>query len=650
MDAALDAATPTDDITVAIAAHEDTNRDKAQNADDPIRPQKYVATGNNPTSPMFALYFSDDVSSDDTKLVDKLRDMIEVNGVPAVVSSAVANVGGACDKRRVDVTLGQPLSDSDTISVVKSSHTLGTDEDKRLVTPASATVVALPADTTKPKFTILGIADGNATYEDNYEAVGATTTYYSVDEFLVTFTDEGGFSEFVAGTTTATPSTSKLKTTDFEFVPAAGKGTTATNVVSAATYTPITQTNVSDGANKSLKVTVQIGRALTKGDKLRVKAGVIADAAGNKNVSPQATPATTDLASPKVSSVNMSSLDHHDQNRWQVPADLVEGAAHDNAGSSDTGNVIWIDARGDGDAAGAAGNDWVMEFSKASTYDAAKPLDIDVRTDAKGKRVTVRFGNGPAADTLGDLLKALNGNDAFAERFTAGFADCGTGDPKDTVDLVTAVSTATAPSAESGRTRFAIKVVFDKYVRILTNDASTGIGGAGGTYVNHQDELLKDVLAAAALRVGESNDDSGIRANPSGDGTVDISSDGTGTGRVTAGAGAGGGLSLTLASTQQVDGPTKSVIYYADTALAKNLPKPGPRGVGDLVTVEAGATAVTDSNANDNIDKSRDASAAMAVGYAEDVDTTTKLAKIDQRRNGGSTVTITLDADLKASE
>ena len=43
-------------------------------------------------------------------------------------------------------------------------------------------------------------------------------------------------------------------------------------------------------------------------------------------------------------------------------------------------------------------------FDRASTYSAAKPLDIDVRVDTRGQRVTVRFNNGPATATLGDLL------------------------------------------------------------------------------------------------------------------------------------------------------------------------------------------------------------------------------------------------------
>ena len=631
MDAALDAATPTDEITVAIAAHEDTNSDGAENADDPIRPQKYVATGNNPT-PKFALYFSDDVSSDDTKFADKLQDMIEVNGVPAVVSSAVANADEACDKRRVDVTLGQPLSDGDTISVVKSSHTLGTDEDKRLVVPASATVVAAPADTENPAFTIVGIADGDANDSKNYQGIDDTTTDYSVDEFLVTFTDTGGFK---AGTTTA------LEAKDFEFTSSADAQTVGSiaGVVNA--------TVEAAPRNKSFVVTVRINRALTKDDKLRVKAGVIADEAGNKNVSPQATAVTTDLASPKVSSVTMSSLDHHEQNRWQVPTTLVDGAK---AGSDNKGSVIWIDAKADGDAAGAAGNDWVMEFSKASTYDVKKPLSIDVRTDAKGKRVTVRFGNGPAADTLGetlgDLLKALNGNDAFAERCTAGFADCKTGDPKKKVALVDAVSTETAPSADRGRTQFAIRVGFDKYVRIIDN---------GGSDPDDHDELLKDVLAAVVGRTGATNDDNGIRADATGSGTID----GT-TGVVTAGT-ASGGLSLDSSSpsrSEPVDGPTKSVIYYADTAVAKNLPKSGSTGVGDLVTTEAGIS-MRDACADLGL-PAITAVARIADGYAADAPRETGgtgvdgpggvCDRVDEGLNGASKVTITPDPDLKTHQ
>lgn len=45
----------------------------------------------------------------------------------------------------------------------------------------------------------------------------------------------------------------------------------------------------------------------------------------------------------------------------------------------------------DGAAAGAAGNDWTMMFDRASTHSAAELADIDVRVDARGQRVAVRF-------------------------------------------------------------------------------------------------------------------------------------------------------------------------------------------------------------------------------------------------------------------
>lgn len=65
-----------------------------------------------------------------------------------------------------------------------------------------------------------------------------------------------------------------------------------------------------------------------------------------------------------------------------------------------------------------------MVFDRASTHSAAKPLDIDVRVDTTGQRVTVRFNNGPATATLRDLLDALKANADFDSRFAAGFSDC----------------------------------------------------------------------------------------------------------------------------------------------------------------------------------------------------------------------------------
>ena len=191
MDAAVAAAASSGALSVQIGAGNDpatteviegdNNRDGVTNADDPVRPQTGTA--------VFALYFSDDVTSGSDPTADgglavttALRDMIEVNGIPAVVTSAVTGVtGGGCANNVVYVTLGQGLSAGDVISVASSTLKLGTAEDQRTVVPASTTVQATPKDTGKPQVSIIGIA-----------SPAASITAPGADAFTLTITDPGG--------------------------------------------------------------------------------------------------------------------------------------------------------------------------------------------------------------------------------------------------------------------------------------------------------------------------------------------------------------------------------------------------------------------------------------------------------------------------
>ena len=116
-------------------------------ASDPVRPDTAAvisASVGAETGPVVTLYFSDSVSPADN--VDRLRDIVEANGVPAVVLDAVtSSTGGACDNTRIDMTLGQHLRAGDVVSVVASSATFGTGADQRTVAPASAALRVLRA-------------------------------------------------------------------------------------------------------------------------------------------------------------------------------------------------------------------------------------------------------------------------------------------------------------------------------------------------------------------------------------------------------------------------------------------------------------------------------------------------------------------------
>ena len=575
MDAAIEAAASSGALTVAIGANSDTNNDKAINQDDPVRPDTTTdidASASPATGPMFTLYFSDDVTPD----LAKLQDLIEINGVPAVVTNAVSsNAGGACDKRRIDVTLGQPLKGGDTIAVVSSSAKFGTGMDQRTVAPTSETVMAASPDRTRPTISIVGIA-------------GAATARQL---FNVSFSDN----VMIAGT-------AMLDDDEVRLVPGPG-GAAAT---ADATHTAGAAT-----------ATVSIGRDLVPGDRLVISPGAVADTAGNVSAGTSGT-AIRAQPSPKISSIVMSELKHSARASWTVPETLVAGAADAND------DAIVISAKPGGDADGAAGNGWTMVFDRASTYSDQKPLDIDVRVDTRGQRVTVRFNNGPVTATLGDLLAALKANAAFDARFTAGFSNCADGDPKVALGLLTARNQSVAASG-AGRTQFAIEVNFNAFVDIVSNV-----------------ELLTDILTPAAVRTRPTADETlaagitRIRTAP------------------TAGA-ADNGLNivddLSAAAPELTDmvtsatPPTRKVRYEMETALVKNLPM--ARDLIQTAAGTAGGTAVTGPPAIAAFDPV----ASVATGYAADAvtgaDNTGAQDKVDENLNASSQVRITVSSSVK---
>ncbi len=378
MEAAPDAASSTDALTVRIGAATDTSRDGAINADDPVRPDTATAgtataisaTASPATGPVLSLCFSDAVTATDN--VDRVRDVVEVNGIAAVVVNAAGNAGSVCDQSRIDVTLGQTLSAGDVISVDGSSIKLGTSADQRSFGSATATVTAPARDRVRPTISIVGIA-GAATARSTFE--------------------------IAFGDNVALAGTALLANDEVRIVGGPG-GTSPAPAVSVA-HEP--------GASAAVAT---VSRPLRPGDRLIVDPGAVEDGSGNQSAGTSGS-AIRAQASPRINQVLMSDLKHTAHATWTVPTGSV-------AGVGGTGAGITIRAKGDGDAAGAAGNGWSMVFDRASTYSADKPLDIGVSVDPKGKRVTVRFNNGPATATLGDLIAALNGDDKFAALFSAG--------------------------------------------------------------------------------------------------------------------------------------------------------------------------------------------------------------------------------------
>ena len=567
MDAALAAAASAGTLSVSIGASTDTDMDmKPPNPSDPVQPGM-----------TFSLYFSDDVVSataDDTaanaELLGKVRDIIEVNGAKARVTSATTETTpGVCTPRRVDVTLTDALTPGDRVSVVTSTHTFGTQSDqRRIAASASATVQAVPRDTTRPRVTIIGIANESA-FQIRIADVRGLAADAEIDPEELTFTSGRG--EATLGTVTH----------------AAGE-TTATVAVTRA---------ADAGGNAT-------ANTLVAGDRLTIKSGALADTSENVNAATTGR-AIAEQASPKITSVLMSNPRYSVQTRWEVPDTFFPD---DTPGT----NEITIVAKADGDAAGAAGNGWKIVFDTPTSYDAEKAADIDVRVAAKSKTATVTFRNGPV--TIASLLAALKADSEFDALFGAS-TGC---DAVATTRLAPSPAAAdrdalstfvdadgTDASAGIGRTQFAVEVGFNAYI-------ATAVA----------DELLDDILARTLAR---------NRNNADADTLAEL--------RPLLGID-----SVTDADTIVGGAPGRTVRYEMETASVALMPM-----ARDRVLTLAGAEVLLDNPNTDATETDfRSAEDHVATGYAEDVDTTTAKARVDQNKNTRSDVRITVSSGVKA--
>ena len=439
---AVKAATSSGALTVAIGAGDnpgtaavdegDTNRDGVANADDPIRPGAWIS-----------LYFSDDVTyvADDAAGETRalLRDVIEVNGVPAAVAStSSASVGGSCNPRRINVTLTNPLRNGDVVSVAGSKLKFGRAEDQRTVAGASANVVAASPDRTRPTISIIGVA-------------GQTEFHLRVD-------DAGG------NLPAAIPQlvSAEGPARNIVFTPGSGDATIGT----VSTWT-VAADNKSATATVGLTAgTLRTTTTLVANDRITISANAVEDTVGpvsNKSAARSGT-AVAAVASPYVNSVLMSNLNHSDQAALTLPADTTFGGGLSTGGAQ----ALTITAKKTGDAAGAAGNTWKVLFDVASTRVATKPLDIHVGVDPKGQQVTVRINNGTG--TVGDLLAALRANSDFDERFTVGIPCSGNPAVALVPSNVTANRNQALTNDVAGRTKFAIQTRFNAHVDSINAD------------------------------------------------------------------------------------------------------------------------------------------------------------------------------------
>ena len=293
----------------------------------------------------------------------------------------------------------------------------------------------------------------------------------------------------------------------------------------------------------------------------------------------------------------MSSLNHSAHAVGAVPSSITGGAG--TADDREDAPDIWIVAKGDGDAAGAVGNDWTVTFDRASTYDAAKDLDIDVRVNSRDQSVFVRFNNGAAK--FADLKAALEANSAFdalfevkvdADQATVTGGACGK-----EANLALAIPTlargadASRTTLADGMTKAAIQITFNAYVK-----EEVGHG-----------QLLQDVLADALPRYQQV------------DAVVDIESVLTFLGLGETGSVTEDSITATF--------PGTKVTYSMTTARAFALPL--PRDL--VVTTGVAATNLEATSYNDTLN--------VATGYAADV---------DESKNGPSQVRIARSSAVEA--
>ena len=430
MEAATTAAVSEDQLTVKISGNP-ADPDWSLTATDKLGTGAArvadEALGQDPGR-TFWLHFSDDIATKDVEA--KIRDILEVNGVPARLGVLDVDVlgyqptrkpiqhhtggGNQCSSDIIQVTLmdGAALKEGDTVSINDSGIKLGDNDDERNVVPASVTVPTTPPDTTNPNVNILAL-------------VGQPGFIVSFDDSRVKDFDNTRDADRVR-MLIHNDADNKAAINDIVFS-AAGANEIAPNSITeligdeagnpAPAVADVRRIFRIPATHEVRVYRVMLGEnedeeqmTLERRDRITVKNAVYEDGFGNRNRS--VTQATVlPPSDPKVTSVRMSQPKYsvgrvQSHMAVQIPDDVAGGDSQ-----------VWITANADGAAAGAAGNDWSFVFDKASTWDADNDQDIDVRVNPRDKTVSVRFDDGKVKQD--DLVEKMNSNSRFAAMFTA---------------------------------------------------------------------------------------------------------------------------------------------------------------------------------------------------------------------------------------
>ena len=505
---ALDAARSAAALTVEIysgsndqgGAPDESNplRDSDQN---PATPEP-VAKGDR----VLMLRFNDEVISQDdpatagvteTRLTDRIRDILEVNGVAARIAADDGVTRGTnrdCDVDTVTVKLSEPLNERDSVAIVGGQTRLGANGDLRSLAAASVTVPPVVLDRIGPRLSIVAVED----QADDGTGVAIVTVTDS--SALGTDTTNGNAVNVLTAATGTTPETR-------------GEIRVARSAGNAPLITTPDAFELVDGSAREV---LTFDADLKAGDRIIIDRGALRDEHGNQSSGASVTVSPA-RALPTVESVLLSTETPTKQATAAVPTDITGGdgyASFDSSGQR-TGDDdaaspdIWIVAKKTGEAAGAHGNRWAIRFDKASTHDPAKPADIDVRVSTKDKFVSVRLVNG--TPTYGQLKAALEGNSTFDGLFEVKLdplsptaTSCGTSsaDRKLTVTFVSASIDFDAESSVTGtslgETKVAIEVNFNAPIRnpgirAGTVDASPLLHSALADVIRRRPTALTDL-------------------------------------------------------------------------------------------------------------------------------------------------------------
>ena len=484
----------------------------------------------------FQLRFSDDIAgaADNTaaatvRLRAKLLDVLRIGGVPAVLADQASapfgvHFGGStidCNPDTVTVNLDSPLAAGQQITIAETMIQFGAQSDLRPLARAQTSVVR--KETRPPTFEIVSI-------------VGQTSFTVIARDNLNTDTGLAEGEDLVAAEVT----TNKDDLT----------ATPVSNPVPAPTApaTRVTERTFIVNVNRPLVIT----------DRITIAKDAIADAAGNTNtVRPSPAPITpTDNV--RLSSVRVSTHFHDTQAQYAVPSALTGGN-----GAVGGAEDVFFTAWPNGSAAGANGNDWTFDFRQASTYDADKPVSIEVLVNPTGKRAFITFVNGKPK--LADLASALRAHSAFNSRWEVSFDNvqnaCASANKALTVAAAVTASgdeDASVDKVRDGNTQMAIEANFS---------------GNGSVQTVRSSALLNLVYTATAARVTSA--------------TLDA-------------------IGLGSGNVSDATGPLRTVRWVASTEDVNLLPKPN-----DRFDVTAGAIAdgyVTD---NDGIDPDKSTNRAQ---------------------------------------